>query len=1647
MGTDNTTSAQGSLARPARVELVHVSERARVSRLFLKEGSFIRKEPLGPDAEKRLRHEVTLLERLVDVDGVTQLAGARAYPGSIMLEDAGRGLLAQIATPLEARELTSVALRLAQAVAGMHDRGVMHRDINPANIVLSDRRETACLVDFSLGTTFAELRPEFSHHNKTVGALAYMAPEQTGRTGRPVDQRADLYALGATLYELATGAPPFGTGDPLRLSHDHMARLPVPPAQVNPAVPPAFSEIVMHLLEKEPDNRYQTAEGLLNDFLRLQSGAVSLEVGASDFPLRLLPPSHLVGRDEEIAALGEAFAAAQSSQCRAVLVSGPPGVGKTSLIDELRPIATGADGWFVAGKFDQYRRDLELDAVHQAFRALGRLLLAEPDEQLADVRQRLLAALGPNAGLATAVTPEFATLLKVPPDPGDPATRQARAQRNALEILRVVASPKRPLVFVVDDLQWAAPTPLGLIDMVLTADEPVDGLLIVGAYREAEVDATHPLSGLLSRWQRQAADLRQLRLGNLPAASVTTMVADMLRLDTRRAAELAGPVAQQTRGNPYDTVELLNVLRHDGLLVPGDDGWQWDPAALQRCLGEVEVGDLFTARVEAMPDPTRSMLEAMACLAGRLELSLVQAATGLSAGAIEEYLIPALDDGLLVLEPGIHEEVRFRHDRIQEAILTNLTPPRQRALRRELARRLAVSPNLFAVAAQQYLPIIDLVRERDERRRVVELFIRAAEQAKLLSNHALMETQLEAAVELVDPDDITTLIAVQTGRYQALCSLGRLQEADEVFDTIDRLCRTPAERTEAVLDQVSSLTNRNRPVEAVALGLDQLRRLGVAVPAPEQLGAEIDRGLEAFHHWLNSGDERDDLRRPDVTDESIIAIAALINRLMPPAFFSDPAMMAWLALEALRMWAEHGPGRTLVGPVSHIAFVTTPLRGDYRTGYRAMRRIRAVSEQRGYEPDTSQARFLYALGTGHWFEPVEENVTEAQRAREGLAQGGDLQNACHTYYASLPQLFDLAPSLDSYIAEVESGLAFAKRTGNDQGADVYQSYQRLVSVLRGEPVAAPAEEASYIDRLAGNRVTAGNVYVTRALTAALMNDEAELNRQIAAMKPVLDAITATYPTATGHVVHALALAGRVRAATTFAERDVLVAELDTAIDWVAARAADAPGNFQHVLRLVEAERAWAVGDFPAADRAFDAALAEVATRHRPWHRALIAERAAGYYLAQGLEYVGHCLLTEAVREYDSWGASAKVNQLLQANPTLSIPRDNRREPVTGGATDSRIMTGAIDLLGIVAASQALSSETSVEGLRARVVEVLSTMTGATGVQLLLRSEDEHDWQLAATAPGSKDTIPIDKAGRRRLVPLSVIRYAERTREPLVINDATQDDRFARDPFLIGKESCSLVAIPILNRGRLSALLLLENRLIRGAFSAEHLDGVMLIAGQLAVSLDNALLYTSLERKVAERTQQLAVANQRLELLSATDPLTNVANRRRLEDFLAAQWRQGSSGPLSLAMIDVDHFKIYNDHYGHQAGDECLQLIAAELKRNTRDIDLVARYGGEEFAVVMPGTDITAAALVAERLRAAIVALALPHELAAAGIVTISLGVAALVPAPSRDAEALINLADVELYRAKRAGRNRVEVRSPRIEQSGLDGGIEAPGFA
>ena len=1184
-----------------------------------------------------------------------QLAEAPRYPGSVVLEDAGGMSLASQAKPLAGDDLTGLAVRLARAVAEMHRHGVIHRDISPANIMLPGDGGP-CLVDFALATSFAEIRPEFTHHAEITGTLAYLAPESTGRTGRPVDQRADLYALGATLYELAAGAPPFGSGDALRLTHDHLARVPVPPAEANPGVPAPLSAIIMHLLEKEPDNRYQSADGLVYDLERVRPGAAAWRVGEHDVPVRLLPPSRLVGRDDEVAVLEAAFGEALAGQCRGVLVAGAPGVGKTALVDELRPVVTGADGWFVAGKFDAYRRDLEFDAANQAFRALGRLLLAEPDDELTRVRDRIMAAVGPNAGLLTATIPEFAVLLGVPPDAGDPLTAQARVQRAAAAVLRAVASPKRPLVVFLDDLQWAGRTPLGFVDLVLS-EERVDGRLLVGAYRDGDVDAAHPLTAPLSRWLDQAT-VRHVRLGNLPGPDLATMVAEMLHVDPAVAAGLAVVIEPHTRGNPYETVELLNALRRDGLLTATAAGWRWDEAAVRTRLGRSEVAGLLAARTAALPEQSRQVAEAMACLGGRAELSLLAAATGEPAGAVDQALAPALDEGLLVAEPGARPAVRFRHDRIREAVLGGVEPGRRRDLQLAMARRLAAVPELFAAAAEQYLPAVGAVADAAERRQVAGLLRRAAGQATLTGDYARVHALLTAALAAVDPGETATLAAVHTGRHAALYSLGRLEEADEVYRTMERLCPAVVDRADATAVQVRSVTHRTRFAEAVGLGLESLRELGITVPAADRLAAELDRQFGYLYQWLDHTQAADDLARPDLTNPMLLGASGLINATSTAAYLAgDPATVSWLGLEALRICLEHGPAPALVTPAAYTAFGAVVLRGDYAAGYRAVWRILALSEARGYEPGTSQVRGLFTIFSC-WAEPIENSVQASQRAREGLIAGGDLAHAGYTYYVSVAGMLDCAPSLDRYLAETEAAVAFVRRTGSKQSEQVLGTFRWLADVLLGAS-GEVAGEAVSADKYVGDPLALFMVHLSQANAAAIFGDQAGLQRHTAAAMPLVPVLPGLYSTAVIRLLRGLALAGQARSADVD-QRGGLLAELDELTQWLAGRAADAPGNFLHLLRLLQTERAWTAGDFRAAALAFDGARREAAPRQRPWHRALIAEHAARFYLAHGLEHAAHDLLAQARQEYLAWGATAKVGQLT--GPTRPCGQHPTRPP-------------------------------------------------------------------------------------------------------------------------------------------------------------------------------------------------------------------------------------------------------------------------------------------------------------------------------------------------------------------------------------------------
>jgi diguanylate cyclase (GGDEF)-like protein len=1413
-------------------------------------------------------------------------------------------------------------------------------------------------------------------------------------------------------------------------------------------MPDLLSAVIMRLLSKEPEQRYQSGEGLAHDLARLRDAhsggaAADFVLGERDFPIRLAPPARLVGRDGALAELRGLFAAAVTGSRGVTMVTGAPGVGKTALIEQLRPTVTAAGGRFVTGKFDQYRRDLGADAVLRAFCALGAQLLAEPDEEVSRLRVRLVEALGGDAGLAAAVLPPFATLLGVAPEAGidEPRWAAARIRRIILEVLRAVAGSAHPVVIVVDDLQWAGPTTFGFLDAVL--DElDLPGVLVLGAFREAEVDAAHPLTAVLARLRRTGAagcstGSSELHLANLAPGDLSVLLAEVLRLPVSEAAPLAEALGTRTGGNPFDTLELLNALRREGVLVPDGQRWCWDPGTLRRFVSMGDVVDLLAARIEALPASARHLLEVMACLGGDVDLRLLQVACGGPAAAIDAGLSPGVEDGLVVVNRDGAAVASFRHDRVQQAVYARLEPHERARLHLTLARRLAAEPYYALAAAQQYLPTVDELpgelSEGDERHAVASLLRLAAAAARLVSNHTAAEELLAAAIRTIGPSD-AGYRELQTDWHAALCSLGRFDEADEVYQRLAADGPDPIGHADAACAQVVSLTNRGMLAEALALGLDHLDRLGVAVPRGDALGQRIGAGLNALYAWLAAGDAEKDLRRPELTDPRLVAVARVINRLIPPAFFSDQVTMAWLVVQAGQVWAGHGAAPALVGSLSHAALVVIRVREDYRAGYQAVRRVIAVAEARGYEPDTSQAKHLHAVSTITWFEPLEAGVRLAHDARDGLVRGGDLQNAANTYYASVPQMLDCAAGLDVYATEVDAVLALCERIGYDHATACFLPFRQLIRAMRGE-TAVPGgfgddtfDGDVHLAAIADSPIAGAIFHVIRALAAAIFSDSAALTRHVTAAMPLLPAITASYGTAQAHTLAALDAAARVRSAEG-EDRAAALADLDRSRDFLAERAADQPGNFRHLHHLAEAERAWATGEVVAAATAFDAAMCDASGAGRPWHEALIAERAGLFFLAYRMEHVGRQLLAEACRGYDGWGAHGKVRQMHQQHSflasALAAVRTNAPGVRTLGTLQSvNVSTETIDLMAVLKAARALSSETSLDRLQVRVAQVLSEMTGATAVRVILWDEQTGGWVLPADT--GHEALSLPEAASRDLIPLTALHYAERTREPMLVDDTSRDDRVARDPYVAGMQHCSLLVVPVLSQGVPRAMLLLENRLTCRAFSLGRLDAVLLIAGQLTVSIDNALVYASLERKVAERTEELAEANVRLELLAVTDPLTGLPNRRRLSDVLDAEWLRGlrTREPIGLAMIDIDHFKKYNDHYGHQCGDECLRLVARAIQGSVRLTDLAARYGGEEFCVVMPATDSDGARLVAERVRQAVADLCEPHIGADTGIVTVSVGVTVAVPTVGRP-DQLIKVADQALYEAKRDGRDRV----------------------
>ena len=440
----------------------------------------------------------------------------------LVLEDAGGEPLDRLlGAPMEVGRFLRLAIAIAAALGKLHQRGLVHKDIKPANILVNQATGEVRLTGFGIASRLARER-QSPHPPETIaGTLAYMAPEQTGRMNRSIDSRSDLYALGVTFYQMLTGALPFTAADPMEWVHCHLARRPVAPAERLKEIPGAISAIVMKLLAKMAEDRYQTAAGLESDLRRCQTEwraqrrIDDFPLGERDTPDRLLIPEKLYGRQREVETLLAAFdRVVKGGAPELVLVSGYSGIGKSSVVNELQPVLVPPRGLFASGKFDQYKRDIPYATLAQAFQSLIRPLLGKSEADLAPWRDALREALGPNAGLIVDLVPELKLIIGEPPPVPEvpPQDAQRRFQLVFRQFIGVFARPEHPLALFLDDLQWLDAATLDLLEDLLSRSD-LRNLLLIGAYRDNEVTAAHPLMRKLEAI-RAAGRVQDIKLGS-----------------------------------------------------------------------------------------------------------------------------------------------------------------------------------------------------------------------------------------------------------------------------------------------------------------------------------------------------------------------------------------------------------------------------------------------------------------------------------------------------------------------------------------------------------------------------------------------------------------------------------------------------------------------------------------------------------------------------------------------------------------------------------------------------------------------------------------------------------------------------------------------------------------------------------------------------------------------------------------------------------------------------------------------------------------------------------------------------------------------------------------------------------------------------
>lgn len=1505
------------------------------------------------------RREHDILSRLDSPAVVRPLAvGFDQLRWGLVLEDVGGESLERLVKSrrLSLPEVIVIGIQVCAALEHAHGRNVIHKDVNPANIVVNPSTHRAQLIDFGIATVLSRETPPLRNPEVLEGTLAYMSPEQTGRMNRAVDYRTDLYSLGATLYELITGQLPFPVADAMELVHAHIALPPRPPSELRPEAAGALSDIVLKLMSKNAEDRYSSAASLRADLEECQRRWKASE-RVAPFPLdthrdrvAFQLPQKLYGREAEGRKLLEAFDRVAKGATELLLVSGYSGIGKSALVHEIYRPVTRDRGYFVAGKFDQLQREVPYASIVHALRSLIEQWLTESPERVAAWRAALAGALGANARVLADVLPELTLLLgEAPPVPElGPAEAQIRFHRVLDAFLRVVARPEHPLVLFLDDLQWVDTASLQLLVQALLAPDR-GHLFVIGAYRDNEVGPAHPLLRALDEIRRGPTAVSEIVLRPLDLANVRALLADTLGAPPEDTTALAEIVLAKTGGNPFFARALLEALHAGGLLVPAaaapqptapgqppstaqppspvqppspgqppspaqppspgqppasghaaspgqppSPAFTWDLRRIRAVQITDNVVDLLAARLDRLPPATRGVLQLASALGSEVDLESLALAGGRTRRetardlwpALEEGFVLPLDDGYQVaalevegLEESLDVRYRFAHDRIQQAAYSAI-PQAERA-RVHWRIGAALRDRLSPAEVEEHL--FDLANHLNagsacasgagERDALAALDLRAARKAKASAAFRAAGEYARTGLDLLGPDaferryDLALPLAEEAA--ESAYVINDHAQMDRLVDRVLAHARADLDTLKVHETRVHAMNAQHRPVDAIATARSFLRRVGVTLPddiTMETVQAELARTRRA----LEKREVRDLERLPDMTAAKVAAAVRMMTKIYSSAYIASPLLFIVMVLMQARLVAKHG--NTAASPLVYGVYglLLAGLADDVKMAYEYGRLADRLKVRPDAAPFRAQATHLFNCHTRFWAEHLRECSEGEARAYEIGLETGELEYGCYGAHVSSKYAFMAGAELGALRASMGQYTEAMRRHGQHIAWTSHASWEQAVQNL-SLPTDAPwrlsgpaFDEAAMMPRLqaSNDRMAISNAWLAKLVLAYLFE---RFDDAIAAADTgagYLDGVMSQMDVPLHAFYGALARLAKAHEAAPAARRAILKATL---APWRRLRrwARRSPENFAHKHVLLEAERARVKGDGAAARDLYDRAAALAREAGFLSEEALVCEAAARFYLGRGQPEVARHYLRDAHYAYLRWGAVSKVRHLESAYPQLTeaAAAPAPRALTATITTTQQAGSHALDMATVLKASQTIAGEVVLADLLRKLMRIAMENAGAQRGALLL----EHGGDLRVEAEGETGNNEVAVLGNRPLdgaaVPAAVVRYAARTREPVVLDDAGKDARFASDPYVAARGPRSILCQPIVNQGKLAGVLYLENADAAGAFTPERVELLRLLSGQIAVSLDNARLYETLEHKVAERTAQLELRNR------------------------------------------------------------------------------------------------------------------------------------------------------------------------------------------